>query len=413
MAELHLLSPKGFRGGGVYAGIKQRQTNDVGLLVCETRATAAAAFTTNRVFAAPIAVGREHIADGFLRGVVINSGNANACTGKQGLRDARDMCRLAAAKIHCDPTDVLPSSTGIIGHHLPMEKVSRGIVEASLAMGDSSEHALAFTESILTTDTRRKFAAGRVKIGRETITIAGICKGAGMIGPRMRVEAGGKPAGRKLRGRHATMLSYITTDAAIAPAVLRKALGLAVDTSFNCVTIDDHTSTNDTAVVLASGLGGKIASADLPKFAAALRQVCEDLAYQIAADGEGATKVVKVEVKGAQTPASAAVIARAIANSPLVKCAMHGNDPNWGRIVSAAGYCGASFDPDKAVLVVEGTTLFRKGQPLPFDAKDASAQLKTGEVTVNLACGLGKASATVYGCDLSKEYVSINADYTT
>lgn len=408
MSELHLLSPKGFRAGGAYAQIKTRQINDVGLLVCDHATSAAAAFTTNKVFAAPIAVGRKHIADGKLRGVVVNSGNANACTGARGMRDAHEMCRLAARQMHCAAGDILPSSTGIIGHHLPMTKVARGIVEASLNLGTSKEHALAFGDAILTTDTRRKSAEISLKFGKDRVTIAGICKGAGMIGPRMSTARG-------LKGKHATMLSYITTDAGISSKSLSKLLQPAIDRSFNAVTIDDHTSTNDTCVILASGdSGARInTSAAEKKFVAALTEVCESLAQQIAADGEGATKVVQIDVRRAKSEVDAKLIARAIANSPLVKCAMNGNDPNWGRIVSAAGMCGAVFDPSRATLTLQGTKVFQRGQPLDFSAVAVSGALAGKLVQVTLDCGGGKASATVWTCDLSKEYVSINADYHT
>jgi glutamate N-acetyltransferase/amino-acid N-acetyltransferase len=400
MPDLHLLSPRGFRAGAVYAGIKSKQTPDVGLLVCDRPATAAAVFTTNKVFAAPVKIGREHIRSGRLRGIVVNAGNANACTGRQGEKDARAMCALAARVIDCDASEILPSSTGIIGHLLPMEKVARGIAGAAEFMGDSEEHAIRFADGICTTDTRRKMAAARFKVGRDTVTLAGVCKGAGMIGPRM-----GPP--------QATMLAYLTTDAKIPARQLQKVMTASCDASFNAVTIDDHTSTNDTAVLLASGYGPAIGSKSLSKFAAALDEVCQDLAYQIAADGEGATKVVKVTVRGAATLSDARLMARAIANSPLVKCAMHGNDPNWGRIVSAAGMCGARFDPDKATLTLQGTKVFRHGTPLKFDAASVSQSLQAAEVLADLTCGLGKHDATVWTCDLSKDYVTINADYHT
>jgi len=415
MSELHLLSPKGFRAGGAYAGIKTRKVNDVGVLACDTLATAAAAFTTNKVFAAPIAVGRQHAADGKLRGLVINSGNANACTGKRGLQDANEMCALAAAQLKCKPADILPGSTGIIGHHLPMAKVRRGIVEASQNLGNSSEHSIAFNDAILTTDTRRKFAAARLKLGKQTITLTGICKGAGMIGPRLALAQARRSGGVKPQGRHATMLAYILTDAQVSAPALRKLLQPAVNKSFNSVTIDDHTSTNDTAVLLASGASsGKINTIAAAKtFLDALTELCQSLAQQIAADGEGATKVVRIDVTRAKTDRDADLISRSIANSPLVKCAMHGNDPNWGRIVSAAGMCGASFDPDRATLTLQGVEVFRRGQPVPFDPATVSELLAAKEVVVKLDCGHGKSSHTLWTCDLSKEYVTINADYHT
>jgi glutamate N-acetyltransferase/amino-acid N-acetyltransferase len=423
MADAHLLSPKGFKAAAVYAGIKTKKTPDVGLLVCDVDASAAAVFTTNKVFAAPVKIGRENIAGGKLRGIVVNSGNANACTGRQGEIDARRMCSLAAEKIGCDPGLVLPSSTGIIGHLMPMAKVERGINEAGDRLGNSLEHALQFADAILTTDLVRKAASTTVKIGRNTITLAGVCKGSGMIGPRMalpEITGGNLPPAKKSAIRsahsplHATMLAYLTTDAAISPAHLRQMLSSASDDSFNAVTVDDHTSTNDTAAILASGLAGRVSSAaDLKKIAAALKEVCQSLAYQIAADGEGATKVVRIEVSGAKSEADAKLIARAIANSPLVKCAMHGNDPNWGRIVSAAGLCGAVFDADESALKLQGTTVFKSGRPAKFDPEAVSKKLAVAEVIVDLTCGLGTGKTTLWTCDLSKEYVTINADYHT
>jgi glutamate N-acetyltransferase/amino-acid N-acetyltransferase len=404
MPDLHLLSPRGFVASGIYAGIKTRQTADVGLLLCDRAATAAAVFTTNKVFAAPVKIGREHVKSGKLRGIVLNSGNANACTGKQGVKDARRMCELAASVAKCKPTEILPSSTGIIGHLLPMEKVSRGIMEAGQYLGNSAEHSLLFNDAIMTTDTRRKRAAVEFRIGRKKAILAGICKGAGMIGPRMALPG----------TKHATLLAYLTTDAQIAAPLLRKLLQLATDTSFNAVTIDDHTSTNDTACVLASGYGAKITGGKSANtFADALNEVCQSLAYQIAADGEGATKVVTITVRQAKTQADAFAMAKAIADSPLVKCAMHGNDPNWGRIVSAAGLAGVPFDPDKATLTLQDTIVYKTGAPVPFDAAEVSNSLKAPEVKVDLACRLGKAEARVWTCDLSKDYVTINADYHT
>ncbi len=402
MAQLHILSPRGFRSAGVYAGIKSKQTPDVGLLICDVVAAAAAAFTTNKVFAAPVKIGREHVKNGKLRGVVMNSGNANACTGRQGEIDAIRMCQLAGTVAGCSPSDILPSSTGIIGHLLPMDKIERGIIEAGQYLGSSLEHAQLFGDAILTTDLKRKTAAVEFKVGKQTVTLAGVCKGSGMIGPRMAVP-------------HATMLAYLTTDASISPVLLRKLLGAAVENSFNSVTVDDHASTNDTAAILASGLSG--AKIDSPKavkaFAAALNEVCQSLAYQIAADGEGATKVIAISVEKAKSEADARLIARAIANSPLVKCAMHGNDPNWGRIVSAAGLTAAAFVPEKAALTLQGTMVFAKGQPVVFDAAAVSKSLEVAEVKIVLNCGIGKAAAKCWTCDLSREYITINADYHT
>jgi glutamate N-acetyltransferase/amino-acid N-acetyltransferase len=399
MPELHLLSPRGFRAGAAQAGIKTNGMPDVGVLVCEQPATAAAAFTTNQVVSPGVVIGQRHIARGKLRAVVVNSGNANACTGKQGLRDALLMCRLTARHIGCAANLVLPGSTGIIGKLLPMDRIEHGIASAVDYLGSSHEHALRFADAILTTDLKRKLAAIELKVAGRRIVIAGVCKGSGMIGPRLQ----------------ATMLAYLTTDARIAPPLLKKLLQRSVDVSFNAVTVDDHASTNDTACILASGLSDvRIStSAEIARFSKALDEVCQSLAYQIAADGEGATKVVRIDVSGARSALDARAIARSIANSPLVKTAMHGNDPNWGRIVSAAGYAGVAFDADKSVLKLQRTTVFRRGTPVTFDDHALSASLNAPEVRVELACNLGKGNATCWTCDLSRQYITINADYHT
>lgn len=421
MSEAHLLSPRGFRAAGVRAGIKVRPANDIGLLVAATTCTAAAVFTTNPVHAAPVAVGLRHVAGGKLRGVVVNSGCANACTGRQGVKDAVAMCAAAARAVGGGATaeEFLPSSTGVIGHQLPMTKVRAGIRAAAAELGDSHEHADAFAQAILTTDTRKKSAAERVRIGRETVTVAGVCKGAGMIGPRLSLSGPTLPASATRRGGgvplHATMLAYLTCDADIAAALLRKVLMSAVAVSFNAVLVDDHMSTNDTAAILCSGASGaKVAtSSEVRRLQSAVEAVCRNLAYQIAADGEGATKVFRVTVRGARTDADAMAMARAICASPLVKCAIHGNDPNWGRIVSGAGLAGIAFDPNLTSLVLQGTRVFRGGVPVAFDDAALSRAMDAPEVTAELTVGKGKGLATVYTCDLSKDYVTINADYHT
>ncbi len=400
MPELHLLSPRGFKAAAAAAGIKSRSAPDVAILACDVLASAAAVFTTNKVFAAPIKIGREHIAGGKLRGIVVNSGNANACTGHRGEKDAREMCELTAREIGCDTAKIIPSSTGIIGRPLPMDKIRAGIAQAAKNLGNSPAHARQFSDAILTTDLRRKAAATRFRLRDQWITLAGVCKGSGMIGPHL--------------APHATMLAYLTTDANIRPTQLRKILADMSEISFNAVTVDDQTSTNDTAVVLASGLGARIDSlSSIKSFAAAMKEVCQTLAFKIAEDGEGATKVVEIKVRGAKTQTDANLIARSIANSPLVKCAMNGNDPNWGRILVAAGLCGAAFDSDRAELSLQNSTVFKSGRPMPFNAQAVSRSLAAKKVVVDLNCRLGKSSATVWTCDLSKDYVTINADYHT
>jgi glutamate N-acetyltransferase/amino-acid N-acetyltransferase len=425
MADFHLLSPKGFRAGAAHAGLRTASRKpDVALLVCDTVATAAAVFTTNKVVAAPVKVGREHVSTGKLRGVVVNAGNANACTGLHGELDARHMCAAAAESIGlADVRQILPCSTGIIGQMLPMAKVEKGIRAAARNLGTTSKHARAFADAILTTDTVRKTAATQFRIGRTSVRIAGCCKGSGMIGPRLALpdllDAHAIPHEYAAASPqpHATMLAFVTTDARFAAGAgaLQQMLSSVADASFNAVTVDDHTSTNDTAVILASGASGASVSgqSDMRSFASALADVCKSLAYQIAADGEGATKVVSVTVSHAASGADARAIARAIANSPLVKCAMHGNDPNWGRIISAAGYCGASFAPERATLALQGKIVFRHGQPVAFDAAQVGKLLKSKEVQIHLSCGNGRGTATCWTCDLSAGYVKINADYHT
>jgi glutamate N-acetyltransferase / amino-acid N-acetyltransferase len=405
MSDLHLLSPIGFRAAAVYAGIKSKQTPDVAVLACDQPAVAAAVFTTNRVCAAPVKLGLKHIAGGMIRAVAVNAGNANACTGKQGERDALRMCQLTAELLDCPVKQILPSSTGIIGHMMPMEKVERGIMQAYAELGNTAQHAVQFTDAILTTDTKRKTAAVQFKVGKKTVRIAGCCKGSGMIGPRMSLQ--GPP--------HATMLAYLTTDAAICAEHLRAVFAQVCDETFNAVTVDDHTSTNDTAAILASGLSGAAIDTIAAQriFPQALREVCQSLAYQVAADGEGATKVVRIEVSGAKNEEAAKTIARAVANSPLVKTAMHGNDPNWGRIVSAAGYSGAPFNPERSTLILQEVPVFRLGLPVKFNRGKLSQSLAAKEVRVELRCGQGHGAASVWTCDLSKDYITINADYHT
>lgn len=414
----HLLWPRGFRASAVHAGLRTRsRAPDVALLVCDTLASAAAVFTTNQVVAAPVKVGREHVASGKLRGVVVNAGNANACTGLHGELDARHMCATAAELLRCDPRQILPCSTGIIGHALPMQKIVRGIRDGHRTLGKTPRHAMRFADAILTTDTVRKVAAAQIKLGSSTVRVAGVAKGSGMIGPRLAlpdaldehaIPHSPVPA-------HATMLAFLTTDARISTGALRRILLGACDRSFNAVTVDAHTSTNDTAVVLASGASGASVTsrADLRSFESAMLDVCRSLAYQIAADGEGATKVISVTVSHAPSESHARTIARAIADSPLVKCAMHGDDPNWGRIVSAAGYATVPFDPLRATLALQGKIVFRHGQPVEFDPRQVSKLLAAREVMIQLSCGDGKSSATCWTCDLSKDYVTINADYHT
>jgi len=407
--ELGVTSPQGFRAGAVAVGVKKlSEKPDVAVLVCDVEAAAAAVFTQNKVCAAPVTVSREHLAkaSGRIRGVVANSGNANACTGKQGMADAREMAGVAAASLSCPARQFLVASTGVIGRLLPMEKVRAGVKTACVVRVCGPDADSAFARAIMTTDTRPKQAGARARIAGRTVTVAGSTKGVGMIAPNM-----------------ATMLAFLTTDAAVAPTVLAKMLRRAADATFNCLTVDGHTSTNDTLIIMASGLAmqsaGRAAkpvaekSADGKRLEGAILAVCDSLARQIAADAEGGTKVIEVRVTGAKSDAEARRAAGAIANSPLVKTAFFGQDPNWGRIVSAAGYAGISSGPETMRLTLGGLKVFDKGRPVAADEARLAAVMKAHDIDVHLDLGAGRGQARYLTCDFSYDYVKINAEYTT
>jgi glutamate N-acetyltransferase/amino-acid N-acetyltransferase len=397
-----VIAARAFRCAAVGAGIKTKPgALDVSLILSDRPAAAAAMFTTNRVCAAPVRVSREVIAAGRrVRGVVVNAGNANACTGARGMKDARSMTTLAEATTGAPAGSFLVASTGIIGRPMPMQKVASGIRAAAAALGDSADHAEALRRAIMTTDTVPKSAAVQTLIGGKTVRIGGICKGAGMIAPNM-----------------ATMLAFVTTDCAIAPAALRKALRDVVDRTFNSVTIDGDTSTNDTIFLLANGAAANAPVAatgrDYDRFHDALFAVAAELARAIARDGEGATRFVEVRVTGARTPADARTVAKAIANSPLVKCAIHGGDPNWGRITCAAGYSGAPVLPEMMKLRINGTLLFKAGMPTRVAPDALKACMAPKDIRIHLELGQGRHERTMWTCDFSREYIAINADYHT
>jgi glutamate N-acetyltransferase/amino-acid N-acetyltransferase len=389
----------GFRCGAAYAGIQKKTPGqlDVGLLWAPGGASAAAVFTRNRAAAAPVLVSRPVAARGTVGAVVVNAGNANACTGERGMRDARQMAALAGLALGVPATQVLVASTGVIGRTLPMDKIRNGVWNAALqATGDGRGR---LERVIMTTDLVEKRAAGRLRLGGKTVTVAGITKGSGMIAPMM-----------------ATTLSFIATDLAAPPAVLRAALRPACDESFNCLTVDGEASTNDCMFLLASGAArARLSRAAGPSFAAfraVLTDVCTDLARQIARDGEGATKLVTVTVQGAPSDRQARVAARAVAESLLVKTAMFGCDPNWGRILSAVGQSGARLDLARAAVRVAGFRVYDR-RPLAIDAPAASRALRAGEVAVEIDLRLGTGRAAIYTCDLSYDYVKINAEYHT
>lgn len=396
-------SPQGFVAAAVAAGIKQSGRPDLVLVAADRDCAAAGVFTRNRVAAAPVLLDRATLAAGraALRGVLINAGNANACTGEPGLADAREMQRLAAAALGTRPEQLLVMSTGVIGVPLPMTRVAAGV--AALAPLLSAGGGLAAAEAIMTTDTRPKRAAVVVDLPDGQVTIGGMAKGAGMIHPDM-----------------ATLLGVLTTDAVVAPDVLDSSLREAVAASFNAISIDGDTSTNDSIVLFANGAVGVAVADDesRARFAAALTDLCVQLAQMIVRDGEGATRFVTLVVSGAASTVDARRMADTIATSPLVKTAFAGGDPNWGRIMMAAGRSGAALDPARLALSVIATgapplQLVRGGTPTGYAEADAAAVFAQPEFTVHLDLGLGDGAATLWTTDLSHEYVSINADYRT
>lgn len=396
-------SPQGFVAAAVAAGIKQSGRPDLVLVAADRDCAAAGVFTRNRVAAAPVLLDRATLAAGraALRGVLINAGNANACTGEPGLADAREMQRLAAAALGTRPEQLLVMSTGVIGVPLPMTRVAAGV--AALAPLLSAGGGLAAAEAIMTTDTRPKRAAVVVDLPGGQVTIGGMAKGAGMIHPDM-----------------ATLLGVLTTDAVVAPDVLDSSLREAVAASFNAISIDGDTSTNDSIVLFANGAVGVAVADDesRARFAAALTDLCVQLAQMIVRDGEGATRFVTLVVSGAASTVDARRVADTIATSPLVKTAFAGGDPNWGRIMMAAGRSGAALDPARLALSVIATgapplQLVRGGTPTGYAEADAAAVFAQPEFTVHLDLGLGDGAATLWTTDLSHEYVSINADYRT
>jgi glutamate N-acetyltransferase/amino-acid N-acetyltransferase len=374
-----ITAPKGFLSVGARCGIKKSGKADLGLIVCPTGAKAAAVFTTNKITSAAVQMSKEHIKSASISAVVVNSGNANTCTGQAGIKNAIKMCSETAKQIEENPHSVLVASTGVIGKQLPIKKIIAGISKAADELSATAAAGLDFAKAIM--------------------TIAGAVKGAGMIAPNM-----------------ATMLCFITTDAAIKKSLLARALRNAVDDSFNKLTVDGHQSTNDTAIILASGLAGNPPIVSqcprYKRFAKVLAELCEDLVKQMALDAEGATRFFKV-VRGAATKADAAKAARAVADYPLYKCAVRGGDPNWGRIICAVGSSGVRSNPGKLSCKLGDITVCKNGTAKKFDAKKASRIVSQAEHTITVDLGVGKGSDFCYGCDLSTEYVRINAEYHT
>jgi glutamate N-acetyltransferase / amino-acid N-acetyltransferase len=392
--------PKGYLLAGVHCRIKRDpHRQDLTLVMSETPACAAGVYTQNLVYAAPVALDRRRTPSDRIRAVVICSGVANACTGERGLRDAEEMARLAAAACAAEPDQALVLSTGVIGSFLPMDRVSQGIAAAAVKLGRSESSLVAAARGMLTTDTIHKLAGRTVTIADRQIQITGMAKGAAMMGPNM-----------------ATMLALVMTDAALTPAAAQAALTASANESFNCMSVDGHMSTNDTVLLLANGeAGGEPLEGDhLTAFQTALDEVCVDLAKAIAGDGEGATHLVTIEVSGCATRQTALEIAKTVANSPLVKTALHGADPNWGRIVSAAGYAAVPFDPGGVSLRLNGFLLYQKGSPVEFDGHAVSTSIRDNRDTlVQLEFSDGTAQRRFWTADLTAEYVRLNADYHT
>jgi glutamate N-acetyltransferase/amino-acid N-acetyltransferase len=385
----------GFTAGAAAAGVKDGTPSrlDVALIVSDRPCTAAGVFTTNQVIAAPCVITRRHLEQGRLRGIVVNSGNANACTGEQGDRHAWTMARAAAQRIGCDPFEIAVASTGVIGVPLPVERITKAVKAMGLQPGAWSDVA----KAIMTTDTKPKLTGVELPLRAGAVHLRGVAKGAGMIHPNM-----------------ATLLGFVMTDAEVAVEDLRRIVRDAADASFNAISVDGDTSTNDTLLVLANGASGvRPEGDDLEAFASGVRSLCAGLAQAIVADGEGVTKVFEVRIRGAASADDARLAARTITTSNLVKTAIHGADPNWGRILAAAGRSGAKVDQARASIRIADVAVFASGSPSAFDAGVVRRVFEQKNITIEVDLGLGSGSATAWGTDLSAEYVRINAEYTT
>lgn len=394
-----ILIPQGFKAAATRAGIKPSGGLDLTVLVSDFPCAAAGTFTLNRVCAAPVKWDRDRVPSNGVRAVVINAGNANAATGAQGEANAARTAAVASELIGCRADDVLVASTGVIGHQLPMDRLEAGL---KTVLGEVKPEWSSFdtaSQAILTTDSRPKVFSATRTIGGTAVTLFGMAKGAAMIGPRM-----------------ATMLGFLLTDAAVSSADLQTALSSAVEVSFNCISVEGHTSTNDTVLLLANGAAGgqPLTGPALVEFASFVEEACMTLARMIPDDGEGSTHLITIDVEGCRDREEARTIARAVADSPLVKTAVHGADPNWGRFVSAAGYAGVDFEESQLSLWLNGVALYRDGTPLDFDTEAVSAGIKAErEVNIRLVFTLGEASIRFWSCDLTAEYIHLNADYTT
>ena len=391
-------APLGFKAGGTVCGIKKNQLPDLAIIYSEVPAEAAGIFTTNQVQAAPVILSKEFLKKGKAQAIIANSGNANACVGAAGLEAARRMAAAAGKALNIPMDSVLVASTGVIGVALPVEKIEKALEEKADFLSDTGSPAAA--RAIMTTDTFPKEAAVEIELGGATVRIGGIAKGSGMIHPNM-----------------ATMLGFITTDAKIEQTLLQKAIAAAGERSFNRITVDGDTSTNDTLFILANGLAKNppltTANNDYQTFVQALTEVCLELAKMIARDGEGATKLVEIKVAGARSEAEAVKVGKAVATSNLVKTALFGEDANWGRILAAVGYSGVTIDPDRIHIYLGDLSVYQKGTGLVFDEAKAKEILSGKEILIKIDLGDGPATASVWTCDLSYDYVKINGSYRT
>jgi glutamate N-acetyltransferase/amino-acid N-acetyltransferase len=391
-----ITSPGGFSAGAVSAGIKNSggERLDLAILLSEAVCNVAAVFTGNKVKAAPVILSQQRLKEGKAFAVIVNSGCANACTGEEGIKHANEMTEIAARHVGVSPSDVLVASTGVIGNCLPLNRIKDAISKITFSV----EHGHDFALAIMTTDTVPKEAAVIITDGG--FIIGGTVKGSGMIHPDM-----------------ATLLCFLTTDAAVETNFLNKALKEAVDISLNMVSVDGDTSTNDMVLIMANGRAGGELITENSKLAGLFREalvsLCTHLAREIARDGEGATKLIEITVKGASSLTDARLVARTIVSSPLVKTAVHGSDPNWGRIITAAGYSGADVSIDKLALDIGGIQVVKNGRPVSFKHADVVNVLDGTEISIVLDLGLGDAEAVAWGCDMSEEYVTINSEYTT
>ena len=394
-----LIIPRGFRAAAVKSGIKPSGGLDLALLVTDGPCAAAGMFTTNRVCAAPVRWCRDHLPADDIRAVVINAGNANAATGAQGAANVARTAQVAGHFLACRPEQILVASTGVIGHQLPMDRLEEGLSQVTNQLSAAESSFQTAAQAILTTDTRAKVVSLQHKGESGTFTLFGMAKGAAMIGPRM-----------------ATMLAFLLTDAPVWPNDLQPILSGAVENTFNCVSVEGHTSTNDTVLILSSTAATEpvLRGDDLTAFAALVRSACEALARMMAADGEGSTHFITIDVEGCETREEARSIARAVADSPLVKTAIHGADPNWGRIVSAAGYAGVPFAEEELSLWINDVAVYQAGVPTDFHAPALAATLRANrDVDLRLLLSRGDAQIRFWTCDLTAEYVRLNADYTT